>query len=123
MSRRVLVTGGAGFIGSHLVEALVARGDVVRVLDDMSTGRRENLADCVDDVELMIGDVRDCDMVARAFEGVEGVFHEAAVASVVRSVEQPGDICVNVLGTVNVLGAAQRAGCGALVFASSCTTW
>ena len=76
-----LVTGGAGFIGSHLCEALLARGDTVRVLDDLSTGRRENLPP---GVELIVGDVADLSMVCRAVAGVAGCFHLAAIASVER---------------------------------------
>lgn len=124
MSRRILVTGGAGFIGSHLVEALLERGDDVRVLDDLSTGKLENLSACSGDVEVLVGDIRDRGVVARALEKVEGVFHEAAVASVVRTIEEPEETsAVNTLGTVNVLSAAAREGCGGLVFASSCAIY
>jgi UDP-glucose 4-epimerase len=86
-----LVTGGCGFIGSHLVDALVARGDRVRVLDDLSSGKRENLAEAA---ELVVGDVADRHITARAAEGADGIFHLAAVASVERCaqdwVESPG---------------------------------
>src|SRR4051794_38653029 len=84
-----LVAGGAGFIGSHLVEALVRRGGKVRVLDNFATGKVENLVAVADDVELITGDVRDEASVARAVAGCEVVFHEAALASVPRSVEDP----------------------------------
>ncbi len=85
----VLVTGGAGFIGSHLVEALLRRGDQVRVFDNFSTGRRENVQHLHDDIELIEGDLRDFDAVRRAVAGVEVVFHQAALASVQRSVDDP----------------------------------
>ena len=124
MSRLFLVTGGAGFIGSHLVDALLARGDCVRVLDDFSTGRRENLAHCLGDVELLEGDVRDLDLVARAVTGCDGVFHEAAVASVTRSLADPVDSgSVTHGGTVNVFTQARRGGVGAFVLASSCAVY
>ena len=124
MSRLVLVTGGAGFIGSHLVDALLARGDHVRVLDDFSTGRRENLAHCLADIELVEGDVRDKGLVARAVARCDGVLHEAAVASVAQSLADPvrcGSITHG--GTVNVLRLARRAGVGGFVLASSCAVY
>jgi UDP-glucose 4-epimerase len=124
MSRLVLVTGGAGFIGSHLVDALLARGDRVRVLDDFSTGRRENLAQSVCDIELLEGDVRDPGLVARAVAGCDGVLHEAAVASVTQSLRDPvGAGSVTHGGTVNVARLAGRAGVGAFVLASSCAVY
>jgi len=124
MSRLVLVTGGAGFIGSHLVDALLARGDEVRVLDDFSTGRRENLAHCLADIELLEGDVRDKGLVTRAVARCDGVLHEAAVASVAQSLADPvrcGSITHG--GTVNVLRLARRAGVGGFVLASSCAVY
>src|SRR5688500_4444242 len=92
---RILVTGGAGFIGSHLVERLLADGHAVRVLDDFSTGRRENLAFArrVDGVEVIPGDIRDPSAVRAAMADVDGVFHEAALVSVPRSVECPELSC------------------------------
>src|SRR5215470_15389973 len=105
-----LVTGGAGFIGSNIVEALVRRGDRVRVLDDFSTGRRENLAGLAG-VEVVEGDLRDAATVARAVDGVHGVFHEAALRSVPRSVDDPlSSNEVNVTGTLVLLLACRRAG-------------
>ena len=86
---RSLVTGGAGFIGSHLVEGLLARGDTVRVLDDLSTGKRENLRPFGGRVELLQGSVTDPDAVRRAVEGCQAVYHLAALPSVSRSVEEP----------------------------------
>ncbi|MCH2103846.1 MAG: SDR family oxidoreductase [Planctomycetes bacterium] len=124
---RFLVTGGAGFIGSHIVQALISRGDEVRVLDDLSSGREENLAGLdPGDVgsgaalELLRGDVADPDACARACEGVAGVFHEAAVVSVPRSVEEPLRTWeVNSTGTLHLLEAARGAGVSRMVFAAS----
>jgi len=125
MTRTVLVTGGAGFIGSHLVDALLAGGRYrVRVLDDLSTGKRENLAHCADQVELMVGDVRDPHLVAEATAGAWGVVHLAAVASVTRSLEDPVLVNdINVGGTVTLLAAAGAAHVERLVFASSCAVY
>jgi UDP-glucose 4-epimerase len=117
---KVLVTGGAGFIGSHIVDALVARGDEVVVLDDLSTGRRENLAAAGDAAKLIVGDVGDRDTVMRAAEGCGLIFHEAAIASVQRTVEAPIQTnAVNVGGTLNVLEAARAHGTKRVVFAGS----
>jgi len=120
----VLVTGGAGFIGSHLVEALLRRGDQVRVFDNFSTGRRENVQHLHDDIELIEGDLRDFDAVRRAVVGVEVVFHQAALASVQRSVDDPMTTnAVNVTGTLHVLMAARDAGVRRVVFASSSSVY
>ncbi|HEY75765.1 MAG TPA: SDR family oxidoreductase [Thermoflexia bacterium] len=119
-----LVTGGAGFIGSHLVEALVARGDRVRVLDDFSTGRWENLAPVRSRVEVLEGDVRDPAAVMRAVEGADVVAHLAAVASVQASLEDPAAVwAVNVDGTLNLLEAARAVGVRRFVFASSAAVY
>jgi len=116
----MLVTGGAGFIGSHLVERILGLGHEARVLDDFSTGHRENLAPFADDIDLHVGDVRDIEAVRRAVDGVDIVFHEAALASVPRSVDDPiTSNEVNVGGTLNVLVAARDAGVRRLVYASS----
>ncbi len=116
-----LVTGGAGFIGSHLVDALLARGDRVRVLDDLSTGRRENLAT---GVELVEGSTVDEDTVTRAVEGVEVVFHLGALGAVSRSVADPrASNAANVDGTLNVLTSARDAGVRRVVFASSSSVY
>ena len=117
---KTLVTGGAGFIGSHIAEALVERGDEVRVLDDLSTGKLQNLAGFRERIEFFKGDIRDRGTCRRAMEGVETVFHEAALSSVPKSVADPilNDE-VNVRGTLNVLLAARDAGVGSLVLASS----
>ena len=123
-SRRALVTGGAGFIGGHLVAGLVAEGWRVRVLDDFSSGFESNLADVVDVVELLRGDVRDEVTLARAVAGVEVVFHQAAVASVPRSVAEPlRTNSVNLDGTLQVLEAARRAGVRRVVYAASSSAY
>jgi nucleoside-diphosphate-sugar epimerase len=106
---RFLVTGGAGFIGSHLVDALAAAGHRVRVLDDFSSGKQENVAEFPAAVEVLEGSLTDVDLVHRAAEGCRGIFHLAAIPSVVKSVEQPvPSHDANVTGTVNVLEAARR---------------
>lgn len=113
-----LVTGGAGFIGSHIATALTARGDRVRVLDNFESGRAENLAHL--DVELIEGDIRSTSDCERAMENIDGVFHEAAQVSVPDSVERPHySYEVNVTGTLNVLEAARAAGVKRAVFAAS----
>ena len=122
MSKRYLVTGGAGFIGSNLVDALVGRGDRVRVLDDFSTGRRENLT--ARDVEVVEGDLRDAVVVRRAVAGVHGVFHQAALRSVPRSVDDPlSSNQVNVTGTLVLLLACRDAGVQRVVYASSSSVY
>jgi nucleoside-diphosphate-sugar epimerase len=120
----VLVTGGAGFIGSHLVDALVERGAKVRVLDNFSTGRRENLEHCIGRIDLVEGDVRDLDACRKACHGVEFVFHEAALGSVPRSMRDPATtIAINVTGTANVFTAAKDAGIRRVVYASSSSVY
>jgi UDP-glucose 4-epimerase len=120
---RALVTGGAGFIGSHLVDALIGRGDRVLVLDDLSSGRRENLAGALDNgVELLEASVTDDDAVAAAFERARPqlVFHLAAQIDVRRSVADPSfDLDVNVAGTIRLLEGARQAGVERFVFAST----
>ncbi len=123
---RLLVTGGAGFIGSHLVERLLAEGHTVRVLDDFSTGRRENLAFATPGaaLEVVTGDIRDARVMADAVAGMDGVFHEAALVSIPRSVEAPElSSDINALGTVRVFDAARRAGVRRIVFASSAAVY
>jgi UDP-N-acetylglucosamine/UDP-N-acetyl-alpha-D-glucosaminouronate 4-epimerase len=120
----VLVTGGAGFIGSSLVRAMAADGHSVRVLDDLSTGRAANLDGVAGDVELLEGDVRDQAAVAKAVGGAEVVHHLAALPSVARSVADPRTSHeVNVDGTLNLLLAAAEAGVRRLVFASSSSVY
>jgi nucleoside-diphosphate-sugar epimerase len=119
-----LVTGGAGFIGSNLVEALVSAGHGVRVLDDCSTGSLANLAGIDPAPELLVRDVRDPEAVVAAVEDVEVVYHLAALPSVARSVADPVTTHqVNVDGTLNVLQAAQRVGIRRVVYASSSSVY
>ncbi len=118
-----LVTGGAGFIGSHLTRAIVAGGDRVRVLDTFLTGRRENLAD-LPDVETIEGDIRDLQGLTEAMAGVDHVFHQAAVPSVARSLRDPvATNASNVSGTLNVLLAARELGVRRVVCASSSSVY
>jgi UDP-glucose 4-epimerase len=120
----VLVTGGAGFIGSHLVEALVARGDRVRVLDNLFTGQTANLAAVQNKIEFLQGDVTDVAAVNAAVTGCELVFHEAAIASVPRSVDDPIPTHdVDATGTLLVLDAARRAGVRRVVYAASSSAY
>ncbi|MFZ4577356.1 MAG: SDR family oxidoreductase [Myxococcota bacterium] len=120
----VVITGGAGFIGSNLAHALVERGDTVRVLDDLSSGRRENLADIADHVELIVGDIRNRADVDRAMQGADYVLHQAALPSVVRSVADPvTSHDVNVNGMLQVLEGARRAGIKRLVYAASSSAY
>jgi nucleoside-diphosphate-sugar epimerase len=120
----VLVTGGAGFIGSHLVDALVARGAKVRVLDNFFTGRRKNLEQSLERIDLVEGDIRDLDACLKACDGVKVVFHEAALGSVPRSMKDPATtIAVNATGTANVFAAARDAGVRRVVYASSSSVY
>jgi UDP-N-acetylglucosamine/UDP-N-acetyl-alpha-D-glucosaminouronate 4-epimerase len=117
---KALVTGGAGFIGSNLVRALLARGDAVRVLDNFSTGNRANLGELAGDVDLVEGELRSYERVHNAVRGVEVVFHLGALGSVPRSVQDPlTSGAVNVEGTLNVLLAARDEGIRRVVYASS----
>jgi nucleoside-diphosphate-sugar epimerase len=122
--RGALVTGGAGFIGSHLVDGLVRDGWRVRVLDDFSTGRAENLEASRAALDLVRGDLRDPAALARAVEGAEVVFHQAAVPSVPRSVAEPVRTHeVNATGTLLVLEAARSAGVRRVVYAASSSAY
>lgn len=119
-----LVTGGAGFIGSHLVEALVDRDWRVRVLDDFSTGNRSNLEGVAGRIEVLEGDITDPETVRQAMRGVEVVFHQAALASVPRSVANPvatHRACAD--GTLNILVAARDAGVRRVVYAASSSAY
>ena len=122
MSRTVLVTGGAGFIGSHLVRGLLEQGDTVRVLDNFSTGNRTNLEGV--DVEVVEGELRSYERVHNAMRGIEVVFHLGAMGSVPRSVQDPlTSSAVNVEGTLNVLLAARDEGARRVVFSSSTSVY
>ena len=121
-----LVTGGAGFIGSNLVEALLAKGGRVRCLDDLSTGKRANVELFADKpgYEFVLGDVKDLDTCLAACAGVDFVLHEAAWGSVPRSIEMPLFYCANnITGTVNMLEAARQAGVRRFVYASSSSVY
>ncbi|HZM88268.1 MAG TPA: SDR family oxidoreductase [Blastocatellia bacterium] len=123
-NKAYLVTGGAGFIGSHIVERLVGEGHDVRVLDDFSSGHEANLESFRTKVELIRGDIRDAQLVNDAVNGVDIVFHEAALGSVPRSVADPLTTHeVNITGTLNVLLAARDAGVKRVVYASSSSVY
>ena len=123
MKTLALVTGGAGFIGSHIVDRLLADGYRVRVLDNFSTGKRENLPES-DDLEIITGDVGSFDDVHKAMKDVELVFHEAAIASVPKTINDPiGSQKTNYQGTLNVLEAARQQGAKRVVFASSAAVY
>lgn len=122
--RTCLVTGGAGFIGSHIVTALISRGDRVRVLDNLSTGSLANLKHVEGAVELIEADLNDVAAVTRATHGVDCIFHDAALASVPRSVEHPLDTnAACVTGTLNLLDIARRNGVRRLVYAGSSSAY
>jgi UDP-glucose 4-epimerase len=122
--RTYLVTGGAGFIGSHLVETLLQQGQHVRVLDNLSTGRMCNIEQMLPDIEFIEGDIRSPEIVRRAVAGIDVVLHQAALASVPSSVADPlASNEVNVTGTLHVLLAARDAGVRRIVFASSCSVY
>ncbi len=122
--RTFLVTGGAGFIGSHIAEALVRRGDRVRIVDNLESGNLANLAAFRDGVEFFEGSVTDKTVVERAMTGVDCVFHEAALASVPRSVETPLDThAACVTGTLTVLDVARRSGVRRVVYAASSSAY
>ena len=119
-----LVTGGAGFIGSHIAERLVERGDSVVVLDNLSTGKVENLAGCRDRITFIEGDLRDLDIVKSACRGVDYVLHQGALASVPRSIADPiASNEVNLNGTLNVLAAAREARVRRVVYAASSSVY
>ena len=119
-----LVTGGAGFIGSHVAEGLVRRGEKVRIFDDFSSGKRSNLRDFADQVEVIEGDLRDLEAVRRAVDGTLGVYHQAALRSVPRSVDNPlATNDVNITGTLQLLMACRDAGVRRVVAASSSSVY
>jgi UDP-glucose 4-epimerase len=119
-----LVTGGAGFIGSSIAEELLRQGETVRIIDDFSSGRRSNLESMLGKIEVIEASILDPDAVARAMKGVDVVFHQAAIPSVVRSVDAPQrSMLVNVQGTTVVLDVARRAGVRRVVFAASSSAY
>jgi nucleoside-diphosphate-sugar epimerase len=121
---KVLVTGGAGFIGGHIIDALLAQNAEVRVIDNLSTGKRENIDRVRNRVDFVEADICDPEAIARAMHGVELVFHEAAIPSVSRSVADPvASNNANVGGTVSVLNAARLAGVRKLVYAASSSAY
>ena len=121
---KYLITGGAGFIGSHIVDALVERGDEIVVFDDLSNGRLENIAHHGDKVQFIKGDLRDLSALEQAMQGVDFVSHQGALGSVPRSIAEPLLTHeVNATGTLNVLLAAKEAGVQRVVYASSSSVY
>jgi nucleoside-diphosphate-sugar epimerase len=119
-----LITGGAGFIGSNMVRFLLEKGEKVRILDNFETGKRENLTEIADRIELIEGDIRDMDTVRRAVKGVDVIYHLAALGSVPRSVKDPATSHdVNVNGIVNMLIAARDAKAKRFIFSSSSSVY
>jgi len=121
---RYLVTGGAGFIGAHLVDRLLHDGHGVRVIDNLSTGKKENIEPFLDKIEFIEGDIRNLELVHTAMEGVDHVLHQAAVPAVPRSVKDPLTTnSANVEGTLNILIAARDVGVKRVVYASSSSVY
>ena len=121
---RYLVTGGAGFIGSNIVEELVRRKQEIVVIDDLSTGKRENIKPFLDMITFIEGDIRDRELVRKALDGVDYVLHQAALASVPRSIENPILVNeVNVSGTLILLEESRRAGVKRFVYAASSSAY
>ena len=126
IAKKVVVAGGAGFIGSHLAEELVNRGYHVVILDDLSTGKRENIEALLkrDDVKFIQGSITDLRLLQGLFQNVDYVFHQAAIPSVPRSIEEPlASHEANITGTLNVLLAARDNGVGKVIYASSCAIY
>jgi UDP-glucose 4-epimerase len=124
MQERYLITGGAGFIGSNIAHRLVEQGHFVRIIDNFSTGKRENIADITDKIDLIEGDIRYLNTVNRAMDGIDYVIHQAALPSVPRSVETPIESNdVNINGTLNILYAAKEAKVKRLVYAASSSAY
>ncbi len=122
--KRILVSGGAGFIGSHIVEALLERGHKVRVLDNFSTGKRNNLRTIRNDIEILAGDCADPKTAAKAMKGIEVVYHEAAVPSVALSVADPfASHHANATATMSMLVAARDAGVERFMYAGSSSVY
>lgn len=121
---KILVTGGAGFIGSHITDRLVELGHEVTVLDDLSTGRQQNIAHLMGRIRFVRGSITDLSLLREVMQGVEVVFHQAALGSVPRSVEDPATTHeVNITGTFNVLLAARDAGVRRVVYAASSSAY
>ena len=121
---KFLVTGGAGFIGSNIVEELLKRGHFVRVLDNFATGKRENLKEFEKDIEFLEGDIRSYHIVRQAVKDIEVILHQAALPSVPRSINDPITTNeVNVMGTLNILDAAKDVGVRRIVYASSSSVY
>ncbi len=121
---KFLITGGAGFIGSNLVESLLNKGFSVRVIDNFSTGKKENLKGFEKDIELVEGDIRNYDTVSRSLRGIEVVLHQAALPSVPRSIADPVTSNeVNIVGSLNILDAARKNNVKRVVFASSSSVY
>ena len=121
---KYLITGGAGFVGCNLARYILDKGHDVVVLDNFATGKRENLTEIAERIELIEGDIRDRDTVDRAIDGCSAIFHEAALGSVPRSMEDPvSSHDVNVNGTVMILEAARAAGIKRVVFAASSSAY
>jgi nucleoside-diphosphate-sugar epimerase len=121
---KILVTGGAGFIGSNIVRKLVELGHSVRVLDNFATGQRDNLSGYIDSIEMIEGDIRDFWTVAKATKDIECIVHEAALPSVLRSIDNPLTTTeVNINGTLNLLEASRFNGVRRLIFASSSSVY
>ncbi len=124
MQERYLITGGAGFIGSNIAHRLVEQGHFVRIIDNFSTGKRENIADITDQIDLVEGDIRYLNTVNRVMDGIDYVIHQAALPSVPRSVETPIESNdVNINGTLNILYAANEAKVKRLVYAASSSAY
>jgi len=122
--KKALVTGGAGFIGSHLVDALLSRGTRVTVLDNLSTGHRSNLGQALPKIDFIEGDIRDRVSVEAAANNCDVIFHQAAVVSVPQTVEDPvGSASVNTSGTLTILDVARTQGVARVVLASSCAVY
>ncbi len=119
-----LVTGGAGFIGSNIVESLIKQEQTVRVLDNFVTGKRENLSDFISDIEVIEGDLRDLETVVEATSGVDFILHQGALPSVTRSIAHPITTNeINIGGTLNILTAARKEGVKRVVYASSSSVY
>jgi len=119
-----LVTGGAGFIGSHLVDKLIAQGNQVRVFDNLASGHLENIAPNLNEIDFLEGDIRDESAVFQAIAGVHYVFHLAAMVSVPQSMVQPKEaVSINTIGTLNILEAAKSAGVRRVVLSSTCAVY